>query len=90
MIPEIGHLALVLALASLFTAMGAFFSQFLLLFAASRVLLGVAEGPHFPLSGMTLKHWFPLEERARANSLLFAGIYLAIISGPILLVPLMH
>ena len=83
-------IAIILVLASLFTAMGAFFSQFLLLFAASRVLLGVAEGPHFPLSGMSLKHWFPLGERARANSILFAGIYLAIISGPILLVPLMH
>ncbi|MEM1111982.1 MAG: MFS transporter [Pseudomonadota bacterium] len=83
-------IAIILLLASLFTAMGAFFSQFLLLFAASRVLLGIAEGPHFPLSGMAIKHWFPAGERARANSVLFAGIYLAIISGPLLLVPLMH
>ena len=80
----------ILVLASLFTAMGAYLSQFLLLFAASRVLLGVAEGPHFPLGGMAVRHWFPPGERSRANSLLFAGVFVAVISGPLLLVPLMH
>ncbi len=82
--------AAIIALASLFTALGAYLSQFLLLFAASRVLLGVAEGPHFPLGGMAVRHWFPPGERSRANSLLFAGVFVAVITGPLLLVPLMH
>ena len=80
----------ILVLASLFTAMGAYLSQFLLLFAASRVLLGVAEGPHLPISGMAVRHWFPPGERSRANSLLFAGVFAAVIAGPLVLVPLMH
>lgn len=81
---------IILALASLFTALSAFFSQFILLFAACRIGLGLAEGPHFPLSGMAIRNWFPLNERSRANSILFSGIFLAIILGPIVLVPIMH
>jgi MFS family permease len=83
-------IVIIIALASLFTALGAFASQFLLLFAATRILLGVAEGPHLPLGGTTIKQWFPLHERSRANSLFFGGMFVAIIAGPLLLVPLMN
>jgi len=81
---------IILTLASLFTALSAFLSQFILLFAACRILLGAAEGPHIPLAGMAVRNWFPLNERSRANSILFSGIFLAIILGPIVLVPIMH
>ncbi|MEM8547465.1 MAG: MFS transporter [Pseudomonadota bacterium] len=82
-------ITLVIALASLFTALGAIFSQFLLLFMASRVMLGVVEGPHYPLSGMAIRNWFPAAERSRANSLFMAGLFTSVIAGPLLLVPLM-
>lgn len=81
---------IILTLASLFTALSAFLSQFILLFAACRILLGAAEGPHFPLAGKAIKDWFPPDERSRANSILFSGIFLAIILGPLLLVPMMQ
>ncbi|SEA29856.1 MFS transporter [Microbulbifer marinus] len=75
---------------SLFTALGAFFSQFVLLLCASRVLLGLSEGVHFPMASALVQRWFPLHERSRANSIWIAGLFLAILSGPLLLVPLMH
>jgi len=80
----------IVSLWSLFTALGALTSQFLLLFLASRVVLGLAEGIHFPMMSLLTKRWFPLHERSRANALWVAGIYLAVLSAPLLLVPLMH
>ncbi len=82
-------LLIIVLLWSLFTAMGAMFSQWLLVFAASRVLLGVTEGPHFPLMSALTKRWFPPQERARANSCWIAGLFLAMLTAPLLFVPLM-
>ena len=62
-------------------------SQVLLLFMATRVLLGLAEGVHFPMMSQLTKTWFPLHERSRANGLWVAGIYLAVLSAPLALVP---
>ncbi len=81
---------LVITLASLFTALGAVFSQFLVLLMTTRVLLGVAEGPHFPMMSTINKFWFPLHERSRASSMWVAGVFLAILLAPILLVPVMN
>ena len=82
-------LVIIVILWSLFTAMGAWFSQILMLFLASRVLLGLAEGIHFPVMSALTKNWFPANERSRANGMWIAGLFLAILSAPILLVPLM-
>jgi MFS family permease len=83
-------LLVILCLWSLMTALGAFASQVLLLFMGTRVLLGLAEGVHFPMMSQLTKNWFPLHERSRANALWIAGIYLAVLSAPLVLVPVMQ
>ncbi|GLP97789.1 MFS transporter [Paraferrimonas sedimenticola] len=80
----------IVALWSLFTAMGAWASQWLMVFAASRVLLGLAEGPHFPMMAQLTKNWFPLNERSRANSLWISGLFLAMLAAPFIMVPMME
>lgn len=82
-------LLVIVVLWSLFTAMGAWVSQWLLLFMATRVLLGVGEGVHVPMMTQLTKTWFPREERARANSIFVSGLFLAVALSPIMLVPLM-
>lgn len=83
-------LIIIVILWTLFTAMGAFASQFILVLAATRVLLGVAEGVHFPMMNMLTKAWFPPDERGRANSIWISGLFLAVLLAPVILVPLMH
>lgn len=75
---------------SVFTAMGAIVSQFLVLFMASRVLLGLGEGIHFPMMNMLTRTWFAPEERSRANGIWISGLFLAVLTAPLLLVPIMH
>ncbi|AFV00303.1 MFS transporter [Simiduia agarivorans] len=82
-------LQLIVVLWSVFTAMGAWFSQILVLFLASRVLLGLAEGIHFPMMNTLTQRWFAPEERSRANGIWISGIFLAILTAPLLLVPIM-
>ncbi len=79
----------IVCLWSIFTAMGAWVSQWMMLLLASRVLLGLSEGVHVPMMTTATKTWFPLEERARANSIIVAGIFLAVLLAPMMLVPLM-
>lgn len=81
---------IIISLASLFTALGALLSQFLLLFMLCRLLLGIVEGPHFSFSSIAIRNWFPEEERSRANSAVFGGLFTAIICGPLILIPLMN
>ena len=80
---------IIVVLWSLFTALGAWVSQWLMVLMATRVLLGVSEGVHVPMMSQLTKTWFPLEERARANSVFVSGLFLAVILSPIMLVPLM-
>ena len=82
-------LLIIIVLWSLFTALGAWVSQWLLALMATRVLLGVSEGVHVPVMSQLTKTWFPLEERARANSIFVSGLFLAVLLSPIMLVPLM-
>jgi MFS family permease len=82
-------LLIIIILWSLFTALGAWVSQWLMLLMATRVLLGVSEGVHVPMMSQLTKTWFPLEERARANSIFVSGLFLAVVLSPIMLVPLM-
>ena len=82
-------LMFIVCLWSVFTAMGAWVSQWIMLLLASRVLLGLSEGVHVPMMTTATKTWFPLEERARANSIIVAGIFLAVLLAPMILVPMM-
>ncbi|MEW6703881.1 MAG: MFS transporter [Pseudomonadota bacterium] len=83
-------LMVVIVLWSLFTALGALLSASLMALLATRVLLGLAEGIHFPMMNMLTQRWFPPAERARANSVWMAGLLLAVCLAPLLLIPLMH
>jgi len=80
---------IIIVLWSLFTALGAWVSQWLMVLMATRVLLGFSEGVHVPMMSQLIKTWFPLEERARANSIFVSGLFLAVILSPLMLVPLM-
>lgn len=82
-------LLVMVCLWSLFTALGAWVSQAMVLLLATRVLLGLSEGVHVPMVSQLIKTWFPLQERARANSVFVSGLFLAILLSPLLLVPLM-
>lgn len=82
-------LILIICLWSLFTALGAFASQVVMLLLATRILLGLSEGVHVPMMMTATKAWFPPEERSRANSIVAGGIFLAVLLAPVLLVPLM-
>jgi MFS family permease len=83
-------LVIIILLWSLFTALGAVLSQFLLLFMASRVLLGLSEGIHFPMMNLLTRTWFAPGERSRANGIWISGLFLSILTAPILLVPIMN
>lgn len=50
---------------------------------ASRVLLGLGEGMHFPMQSKFVKNWFPPNERGRANATWIVGI----MAGPALAMP---
>ncbi|MHC1711279.1 MAG: MFS transporter [Solidesulfovibrio sp.] len=43
----------------------------------SRVLLGIAEGMHFPMQSKYIKQWFPPQERGKANAVWSAGMAVA-------------
>jgi MFS family permease len=75
---------------SLFTALGAMASQVLTVFMASRVLLGLAEGIHPPMMNQLTHAWFAPTERSRANSLWVSGLFLSVLTAPIVLVPIME
>lgn len=79
----------VVVLWSVFTALGALLSASLAALMATRVLLGLSEGIHFPMMNMLTKRWFPPQERARANSVWMGGLLLAVCLAPVLLIPLM-
>jgi sugar phosphate permease len=47
------------------------------LMLASRIILGVGEGMHYPMQSKYVKKWFPPQERGRANALWIIGASLA-------------
>ena len=75
---------------SLFTIAGAITGGLLWAFLATRFLLGLGEGVHFPMNSKLIKNWFPLSERSRANAMWVSGILFATIFAPILLVPVIE
>ena len=72
----------------LFTAMGGIVGHVYSVFLASRLLLGLGEGVHFPMNSKLIKTWFPVSERSRANGIWIAGVMIATIVAPLALVPI--
>lgn len=56
---------------------------------ALRLLLGLAESPHVPMMGAIIARKFPVEARARANTIWNVGLIVATALGSAILVPLM-
>ncbi len=53
-------------------------------FSAIRFALGIGQSADWPSSVLAIKRWFPIAERAKANSVLLGALYL----GPIVAAPL--
>ena len=83
-------LVIIVLLWSLFTALGAVASQVMTIFMASRVLLGLSEGIQPPMMNQLTNTWFAPDERSRANSTFVSGLFLAVLTAPLLLVPIME
>jgi MFS family permease len=58
------------------------------LFFATRILLGLGEGVHWPMNSQLIKNWFPVQERSRANGMWTAGIIVSFLIAPVILVPI--
>ena len=81
---------LVFVLFSACTMLGGLLAGSLLLLISSRLLLGVAQGPHFPLMTTLTKNWFPPDERSRANGIFIGGMLMAPLLTPVLFVPVVE
>lgn len=55
-----------------------------------RLLLGAAESLHMPMNSAIVGRTFPPEALSRANALYVGGILLALLLGPVILVPLIE
>lgn len=75
---------------SLFTILSAPLGQSLSALIGLRLLLGLGEGVHIPMLSAITSHWFPAQERSRANALWGAGILVATASAPLIIVPLIN
>lgn len=73
---------------SLFTIAGAAAAKVFVLFFVTRILLGLGEGIHWPMNSKLIKNWFPVNERSRANGMWTAGIIIAFLIAPVVLVPI--
>ncbi|HPD57887.1 MAG TPA: MFS transporter [Smithellaceae bacterium] len=78
----------IVVLFSIVTCLQAPFGMILTAFVAIRVLLGLVSGIHGPMMGVLTEKWFPINERSRANSIWFCGIFAAMILAPVIVVPL--
>lgn len=83
-------LMFMMTLWAFFTITGAWFSQAFIGLMASRILLGMSEGLHYPTMTTITKRWFPMHERSRGNGIWNAGIFGSLVLGPFLLVPIME
>ncbi|MDX2215824.1 MAG: MFS transporter [Oculatellaceae cyanobacterium bins.114] len=55
-----------------------------------RLLLGLGEGVHIPMSSAITSRWFLAGERSRANAIWGSGILLATAIAPLLIIPLIQ
>lgn len=75
---------------SLFTILSAPLGQSLSALIGLRLLLGLGEGVHIPMSSAITSRWFSAQERSRANAIWGAGILVATASAPLIVVPLIN
>ncbi len=83
-------MVLMMVLFSACTMLGGLVAGSLALLIGSRLLLGIAQGPHFPLMTTLTKHWFPPRERSRANGIFIGGMLIAPLLTPVLFVPVVE
>jgi sugar phosphate permease len=83
-------LLILVAAFSFFTILGAPLSFSLALFIGTRVMLGLGEGVHFPMMNAVTKHWFPPHERSRANAIWVFGSTFALVTMPLVLIPVIE
>jgi MFS family permease len=75
---------------SICTALNAPLGGSIAALATLRLLLGLGEGIHFPMSGAIVSRWFAPNERSRAHGIWIFGPQAAIIVGPFVMVPLIQ
>jgi sugar phosphate permease len=75
---------------SVFTILSAPLGQSLMALVILRLLLGLGEGVHIPMSSAITSQWFSPTERSRANAIWGAGILMATASAPLLIVPFVN
>lgn len=63
-------------------------SRSLASFFLARLLLGIAEGIHYPMMATVTRRWFPPHERSRGTALYSAGAVLSAVTAPLLMIPL--
>ena len=73
---------------SICTALNAPLGSTVAALATLRLLLGIGEGIHFPMSSAIVSRWFPANERSRATGIWIFGPQMAVILGPFIMVPL--
>jgi sugar phosphate permease len=83
-------LMLIIVLFSFFTALSAPVAMMFTVFVVVRILLGIAEGIHFPMNNIIIRNWFPVHERSRANSIWLLGLFLSMVLAPFVVVPIIE
>jgi len=83
-------LMLIIVLFSFFTALSAPVAMMFTVFIVVRILLGIAEGIHFPMNNIIIRNWFPAHERSRANSIWLIGLFLSMVLAPFIVVPIIE
>ena len=83
-------LMVIIVLFSFFTALSAPVAMMFTVFIFVRILLGIAEGIHFPMNNIIIRNWFPVYERSRANSIWLLGLFLSMVLAPFVVVPIIE
>jgi MFS transporter, ACS family, D-galactonate transporter len=72
---------------SLVTILSAVFGYSFTALIILRLLLGLAEGVHIPMSSAITSRWFLAHERSRANAIWGSGILLSTAIAPLIIIP---
>lgn len=83
-------LMFIIVLFSFFTVLSAPVAMMFTVFVIVRILLGIAEGIHFPMNNIIIRNWFPAHERSRANSIWLLGLFLSMVLAPFVVVPIIE
>lgn len=72
---------------SVFTALTGFASSYVMLLV-TRFLFGIGEAGAYPNSSIAISKWFPVEERARAQSIIWTASRVGGALSPLLIIPI--